>query len=83
MPDEAVRKRTWVLLLLGLFLLVFAFLLIPTYVCYPGIAPQGGSCGSVPVQLYLLRFVPGGVFVSASIYDLRIRRIKEAVENDK
>src|SRR2546428_13318716 len=82
MPDEVVRKEAlgssfWVVSLSFRLPLSTKIRLLPwTY-------PAGGSCGSVPVQLYLLPFVPGGVFVFASTYDLRTLRIKEAEENDK
>ena len=76
MPDEAVRKRPWVLLLLGLFLLVFAFLLIPTYVVILALprraVPVGPSqFSSIFCGLYLVESSSSPLFTTSEYVELR------------
>lgn len=75
MPDEVVRKRPWVLLF-GLFLLVFAFLLVPRYVCYLGLIQRAVPVGrsqfsSIFCRLYLVGSSSSPLLTTSEHLELR------------
>ena len=73
MLEGDFKRRPLALLILGVILLlipVVGFLISPVYGCSAG----SGGCGLIwgPLSLVLM-FVPGSVFIFASIYDFRSR----------